>query len=88
MKVKRDYILLEAVEDEQEGNLIVVPNKTVTTFKVVGIGPGAYYGSTFVETTLKEGSVVVLREGGFYQEIAVEGNKYKVANESDVVVEL
>ena len=78
------------VEETMYGNIVVpdLGNETNKTAEVVTVGPGTTYaGVGFVETTLKEGDIVVLPTMGFTK-FEYEGNEFWVGKENEVLAKI
>jgi len=78
------------VEETSYGGIIVpdLGNEKNKTGKVVSVGKGHYsVTGTWMETTLKEGDVVVLPTMGFTK-FEYEGEEYWIGRENDVLAKI
>ena len=85
-------VIVKPVEAEETsyGGIIVpdLGNEKNKTGKVVSVGKGHYsVTGTWMETTLKEGDVVVLPTMGFTK-FEYEGEEYWIGRENDVLAKI
>ncbi len=66
------------------GIVIVSEHEKPSKGDVVAVGPGRYLGETLIETTLKEGDVVIFGENAG-DEVEVDDTTYVVMNEREVL---
>jgi co-chaperonin GroES (HSP10) len=75
------------VEDTVHGNIIVpdLGEEKNKLAEVISVGPGHYSATgTFLETTLKEGDVIILPTMGF-SKLEFEGEEYWLGPENQVL---
>ena len=75
------------VEDTVHGNIIVpdLGEEKNKLAEVISVGPGHYSATgTFLETTLKEGDIIILPTMGF-SKLEFEGEEYWLGPENQVL---
>eukprot|EP01115_Flamella_aegyptia_P006919 TRINITY_DN286_c3_g2_i1.p1 TRINITY_DN286_c3_g2~~TRINITY_DN286_c3_g2_i1.p1 ORF type:complete len:102 (-),score=35.15 TRINITY_DN286_c3_g2_i1:45-350(-) len=61
------------------------PNKISNKAKVLAVGRGKYSGDTLIEPEVKVGDIVILPESFLSVDIEVDGEKYVMLKEEDIL---
>ena len=77
------------IEETRYGNIVVpdLGNDINKTGEVVSVGPGTYSLGVFVNSSLKEGDIVVLPTMGFTK-FEFEGQEYWIGKENEVLAKI